>query len=234
MTILKVMIVCTGVLLFSSCAFLKSSPKYGFSEGYYRSRIFHKKEKKVYVVPSDDSVKVYTAKALQKEFVDTSESIKIAFPPNQKPLQFTDYRFRKNTFDIDVLTIPFKYRPAVRGFPRQLNATFNGAIYLGYRSDIYRLSYTQTPLRIFKRDITHFGYSIGLFTGIGTARIDEYVTNNAITIQYDGAVNLSGVNVIIGVEKVSLGLAVGVDHLLDKNRQYWVNQGKHWIGFSLV
>ena len=131
-----------------------------------------------------------------------------------------------------MLTIPFKFRPAVNGFPRQLNATFNGAVYLGYRSDVYHLSYKRTPLRVFKRNITHYGYSLGLFTGIGTARIDEYVTNNGINIQYDGAVNLSGINLIVGVEKVSIGLAAGVDYLLDKNRKYWVNNGKPWIGFS--
>ena len=27
-----------------------TAPKYGFAEGYYKSRLFHKKEKKVYVV----------------------------------------------------------------------------------------------------------------------------------------------------------------------------------------
>lgn len=221
-----------AVFVLSSCSFLKNSPKYGFSEGYYKSHLFHKKEKKVYVVPGDDTIKVYTAKSLQNVQVDTTQSLKIAFPQNQKPLQFANYLFRKNTFDIDVLTIPFKYRPAVRNFPRQLNAAFNGAVYLGYRSDLYRLSYEQTPLRIFKREITHYGYSFGFFTGIGTARIDEYVTGNGINIQYDGVVNLSGINVIVGVEKVSLGLAAGVDHLLDPNHQYWVNNGKPWIGLS--
>ncbi|WP_121356158.1 hypothetical protein [Flavisolibacter nicotianae] len=224
---------CFGfVFTTTSCNVLKDSPKYGFSEGYYQSRIFHKKKKKVYVVPQDDSVKVYTAKSLQKQFVDTTSSLKIAFPPNQKPLQFEDYFFRKATFDIDVLTIPFKYRPAVARFPRQLNATFNGALYAGFRSDLYRLSYSQTPLRLFKRRITHFGYSFGAIGGIGTSRIDEYVTNNNISIQYDGTVAFAGLNLLVGVETISIGLAVGADHLLDPNRKYWVNQGKPWFGVS--
>ena len=222
-----------GILfMLVSCSAINNSSKYGFSEGYYKSRLFHKKQKKVYVVSSEDTIKVYTSKSLQKEYVDTMESLKIAFPPNEKPLQFADYFFKQPSFDIDVLSIPFKFRPPVQGFPRQLNATFNGAVYFGYRADMYRLSYIQTPLRLFKRNITHYGYSIGLFTGLGTARIDEYVTNNGINIQYDGAVNLSGLNLIAGVGKISLGIAVGVDNLLDKNRKYWVNQGKPWIGLS--
>lgn len=224
---------CFGfIFIATGCSVLKNSPKYGFSEGYYESRLFHKKKKKVYVLPQEDTVKVYTAKSLQKQFVDTLSSLKIAFPPDRKPLQFEDYFFRKSTFDLDVLTIPFKYRPAVPSFPRQLNATFNGALYAGFRSDLYRLSYSQTPLRLFKRRITHFGYSFGAIGGIGTSRIDEYVTSNNIAIQYDGTVAFAGLNLLVGVETISIGLAVGADHLLDPNRKYWVNQGKPWFGVS--
>ena len=220
------------MLVLTSCSVLKNSPKYGFNEGYYKSRIFHKKLKHIYVVPGEDSIKVYTAKSLRKEFVDTATSLKIAFPQNKKPSEFENYIFRKGSFDIDLLTIPFKYRPSVASFPRQLNASFNAAVYFGYRSDVYRLSYKQTPLRVFKRQITHYGYSIGMFTGIGTARIDPSVTNNGISYEYDGAVNLLGINAVIGVEKLSLGLAVGTDHLLDKNRKFWINHSKPWIGIS--
>ena len=40
---------------------------------------------------------------------------------------------------------------------------------------------------------------------------------------------MTDINVIVGVEKVSIGLALGVDYLLDKNREYWVNNGKPWL-----
>ncbi len=217
----------------SSCTSIKQSSKYGFTEGYYRSRLFHKKRKKIYVVPGDDSIKVYSAKSLQKSFIDTTKLLKIAFPANNKPREFTSYNFQRKTMDLDVLSVLFKYRPAVSNFPRQLNATFNGALYLGYRTDLYRLHYKQTPLQVYKRDITHYGFSFGAFAGFGTARIDEYVTNNAISIQYDGVVNLAGIAAIIAVDKVSFGLNLGVDHLLDKHRKYWVNEGKPWLGLSV-
>ncbi len=134
---------------------------------------------------------------------------------------------------MDVLTVLFKYRPSAKGFPPQLNATFNGAAYFGYRTDAYKLSYSRTPLHIFKRTITHYGYSFGFFTGFGTARIDEYDTNNALSIEYDGLVNLLGVAVILAVDKVTFGLTCGTDHLLDKNAKVWVNNGKPWLGISI-
>jgi hypothetical protein len=49
--------------------------------------------------------------------------------------------FVNRSFDLDVLTILFKYRPGISNFPNQLNTKFNGAGYLGYRSDLYLLTY---------------------------------------------------------------------------------------------
>ncbi len=89
------------------------------------------------------------------------------------------------------------------------------------------------PLHDYRRGITHYGYSVGLFTGFGTARIDEYVTNNALNIEYDGLVNLTGAALIIAVDKLTAGLTFGEDHLLDRNRKLWVTNGKVWIGLSL-
>ena len=152
---------------------------------------------------------------------------------DSRPPNFHAYRFKKNTLDLDILTILFKYRPEVNGFPRQLNASFNGAVYIGYRTDLYDLTYKETPLKTFKREIIHYGYSFGIFTGIGSARIDEYVTNYAINIQYDGVVNLTGISAIVAVNRVSLGMCVGVDFLLDRNSKFWVNHSKPWLGLSL-
>ena len=216
-----------------SCETLKESSKYNFTEGYYHSRLYHKKNKKVYVVPDDDSIKVYSAKKIREGKIDTTKSIKIAFPADQKPAQFENYMFTRSSFDLDVLTVLFKYRPAVPGFPRQFNATFNGAVYTGYRFDTYQLHYDKNPMEAYKRTITHYGYSFGIFSGFGSARIDEYVTNNAINIEYDGVVNLTGVAAIVAVNKLTFGLTFGVDHLLDSNRHHWVNQGKPWVGLSL-
>ena len=225
--------ICIGFILFlTSCNILKNSPKYGFVEGYYRSHLFHKKDKKIYVVPTEDSIKIYSAKSLKKGYVDTSKILKIAFPQNEKPLAFKNYLFRKKTLDIDAITIPLKFRPAVDHLPGQAFGGFSSAVYLGYRSDFYHLSYSQTPLKVFKRDINHYGYSFGLFTGIGTANINENNTDNDVIIAYDGVVNISGINLSIGVQKFRIGLAAGFDHLFGKNRKHWVYQGKPWIGFS--
>ncbi len=221
-----------GLVILAGCGTIKESSKYQFNEGFYRSNLFHKKKQLAYVEPQDDSIKVYYTKDKQRN-IDTNYSIKLAFPGKSKPLKFESYTFTRSTFDIDVLSVLFKYRPAVKDFPNQFNTPLNGALYLGYRNDIYRLSYKKTPLQVFKRTITHYAYSLGIFSGIGTARIDEYVTLNAINMEYDGAVNLFGIAAILGVDKLTFGLTAGEDNLLDGNKKYWVNQLKPWFGISI-
>jgi hypothetical protein len=219
------------VLLMSSCETLKDSSKFQFRDGYYKTTLSNKPAK-VYVLAGSDSIKAYRKEDLSSKKIDTLKATVIVFS-EQKPRQFETHSFKRTTFDIDVLTVLFKFRPAVNNFPPQFNTTFNGAVYFGYRTDVYTLAYKATPLHIFKRSITHYGYSFGFFSGLGSARIDEYVTLNALSIEYDGLVNLSGFAAIIAIDKVSAGLTIGVDHLLDKNSHVWVNNGKTWIGISL-
>ncbi len=190
------------------------------------------KEKKLYVLTGSDTIKAFRAKDIAGEKIDTSRAFLFAFPP-LKPGNFSSTSFTRNTLDFDILTILFKYRFPVNGFPPQLNASFNGALYLGYRTDVYKLTYKSTPIRYMKRSITHYGYSVGLFSGFGTARIDEYDTKGALNYEYDGLVNLTGFAIIAALDKLTAGLTIGVDHLLDKNNAVWINNGKPWIGLSL-
>jgi hypothetical protein len=98
---------------------------------------------------------------------------------------------------------------------------------------MYHLLYNQTPLRVFRREIRHYAFSMGVFTGIGSAPIGALSTRDALDIYYDGFINLSGVAAILVMEHVTLGLTLGFDHLLDKNRKVWLYQGKPWVGLSV-
>lgn len=225
-------VLCLFVLL-NSCNTIQQSPKYSFTEGYYYSRLFQKKNKHIYVVPEDDSIKIYSAKKLNN-IVDTTKTIKLALPLNSKPDSFDTYSFRKTSLDFDVLNILFKLRPSVNGFPPQFNNNvLNGALYVGKRMDIYKIQYRKTPLGRYLREINHYGYSVGLFSGFGASRIDPYVTSGALSIEYDGFVNVTGVAALLAVDKINFGLNIGLDFLLDKNRAVWIYQRKPWLGFSL-
>ncbi|MFY9310501.1 MAG: hypothetical protein WAQ28_15760 [Bacteroidia bacterium] len=69
--------------------------------------------------------------------------------------------FNKSSLDIDFLTMPLKYRSQSTGVPPQLNTNLNGALYLGFRADRYKMKYVKNPLKKSVREINHYGFSVG-------------------------------------------------------------------------
>jgi hypothetical protein len=119
---IKIMISCLKslLLIYAStllygCGVTRSSSKYNFSDGYYYSKLNGNRSKKYYVASSGDSIKVYPAD-IAKQNADTIKSITVLFPPNKKPLNFQQYKFRALGLDLTVISIVVKYRPAVKIF----------------------------------------------------------------------------------------------------------------------
>jgi hypothetical protein len=131
--------------------------------------------------------------------------------------------------------LPFlsKYRPSVKDFPNQLNASFSGAIYAGFRNDFYRFSYRSNDIGENRRKLNHLGVSFGLFSGIGSAAINPWVTQDQVPSEYDGLLFMNGLAGMIAIKKITFGLGLGVDHLLDKNNKYWIYHHKPWLGLTI-
>ena len=136
-------------------------------------------------------------------------------------------KFYRRTFDVDVLTIPFKIRPSVQSFPEQLNSNFSAALYLGRRFDYYHL---KSKKKVKSNFISGFGGGYGGFLGLGAVTMNPFVTQNAINYEYDGFVLTGGAAGIYDAKKFNLGLAVGTDFLVDKNRRVWIYHRKPWFG----
>ncbi|MDQ2864084.1 MAG: hypothetical protein M3R50_10665 [Bacteroidota bacterium] len=184
--LLKLIFIIWFAAIACGCSVTGSSPKFAFADGYYRSSFNGRNYKKYYVTSGTDSIKVYPGQ-ISRQLADTTKSITVLFPEHVQPVNFSKKMFSSQGFDLDVITILFKYRPPVKDYPPQLNTNFNGALYGGFRKDVYTLSYSNTPLHVANRKIVHHGYSFGGFAGLGTARIDEFVTIRRIDYKYDGA-----------------------------------------------
>lgn len=215
------------------CGVTNHSSKYSFTDGYYTAKLDGNKHyKKYYVITGSDSIKVYPGD-ISRRIADTVKSLTVLFPPHIRPKDFLPKTFRAHSFDLDIITVIFKYRPAVKDYPAQLNTNFNGAIYAGYRKDSYILSYNNTPLRVANRKITHRAFSIGGFAGLGSARIDEFVTLQRINYEYDGVVFTPGIATELALNKINFVILSGLDFLMDRNSDVWVNDKKIWIGIGL-
>ncbi|SDL95277.1 hypothetical protein SAMN05421820_102583 [Pedobacter steynii] len=150
-------------------------------------------------------------------------------PALEKPVSgIRSLKMHRYTFDVDIMTIPFKVRPSVSGFPEQLNPNFSAALYLGRRRDNY--TFVKEGAKKAKTKITGVGYGYGGFIGVGAVTMNPFVTRGKIDYEYDGFVFSGGIAGILDIKKFNLGLAIGADVLLDKNRSFWIYQGKPWLG----
>ncbi|CAN5224573.1 hypothetical protein BH11BAC6_BH11BAC6_12580 [soil metagenome] len=71
-----------------------------------------------------------------------------------------------------------------------------------------------------------------------STRIDEFVTNNAIGVEYEGVVNLTGIAAIIALDKLSFGLIhlALITYLIKTAsiRLMKANRGRVSIGLNLI
>ena len=152
-----------------------------------------------------------------------------SIPRKIKMSEISDLKIYRYTFDVEILTIPFKIRPSVMGFPQQLNPNFSAAVYLGHRRDSYRIrSLKSRGTKKFK--VSGVGYGYGGFIGLGAVTMNPFVTEQQIDYEYDGFVINCGFAGIYDAKKFNLGLAIGADYLMDKNQTNWIYQGRPWFG----
>ncbi|MBE9461858.1 hypothetical protein ACFP1I_31560 [Dyadobacter subterraneus] len=220
------------VTLLSGCAGLKDSPKFKFDDGVYLTKINNQKQH-VYIENTNDSIAVYSLKKGWHRLPPTTVKPLKSYTLKNTGKEAGSHKYWQNSFDIDFMTIPIKFRPSTQSFPKQFSNNVNGILYLGYRNDTYRLSYKTNPVGKISQKIAHFGISGGFITGFGATAMNPWVTNNQISIEYDGLIWSKGVAVVMGVNKFTFGLIGAIDHLLDKNKDFWIYQGKPYLGLAV-
>lgn len=199
----------------ASCSSFKNGPKYEFSDRYYRLKQNGSVVQKVYVHEEDDSIKIYS-----------TDKSSLSIAPGSTA------RFNRASFDLDAITEPFKYRPSASNFPRQLNSSFNGNVYAGYRMDYFSLRYLNLPEGT-RRKLSHFAFTVGAFGGIGSEPVTPWTTNYQTTDEYSGVVLSRGLAGMIGVNNLTVGIGVGWDRLTDRDKNIWIYQNKPWYGLVI-
>ncbi|MES2766849.1 MAG: hypothetical protein V4642_13325 [Bacteroidota bacterium] len=222
MKIIPHLAICLLALYAQSCTLLKEAQNDGFTDGLYEHR-FGDSVYTSYLENGDDTLFVHVLSKSSHQFT---------LPFKKDDGEASQHTLSKRTFDIDIITIPLKLRPSVEGFPPQLNTNFNGNIFIGSRYDSYDIDYSRSPIGTLNQEISHYGYSIGGFGGIGTTAMNPWVTQNAIEIEYDGVIALAGISGTAAINDFTFGLGIGVDFLLDKNREFWIYQNQPWLGLT--
>ena len=219
-------------VVITSCSIIRKTPKTAFTNGFYVQHINNKKTV-VYVTVEDEVLHIQTTrKSGEERIIDTITKDRI-YPKEKNDRIELSTSFNQYSLDIDFLTIPLKFRPAQKDVPLQLNANLNGAVYVGYRTDKYRVRYVANFLKKSQRTINHYGFSLGGYAGIGNTFMSATNLGNTIIIEYDGVVWTKGIAAIIAVNSFTAGVAFGYDNLLDTNRKNWIYERKPWFGLAL-
>ena len=201
----------------SGCASISNNPSYQLADNVYWYKQKGTRYQKVWTYVNEDSIRVHS-------FTDPD---KVIYPQISK-----DQFFLRRSFDIDIMTVYFKYRPARINLPRQLNTDFNGNIFLGYRFDRIRVKRHKSPFGTVQASF-HRGFSAGVFGGIGSTAVTPWTTNNLITDEYNGLVLSRGIAAMYAVESLTFGFGIGWDHLTDRDKHIWLYQNKPWFGLTV-
>lgn len=178
---------------------------------------------------------ISNSETVSKVYVKSDGDSIAIYPLGQegKPVDWeSNQTLTAQTFDVDVLTIPFKFRPSAKGFPRQLTTDFTGNLFLGYRADRYKNEAIQTPAGV-ERNLKHRAYTVGFFGGIGSTSVTPWTTTNKTTDEYNGFILSHGVSAMLAISNFTVGAGVGWDFLTDRDRDIWIYQNKPWIGLAL-
>ncbi|WP_028523627.1 hypothetical protein [Runella limosa] len=205
----------------SGCATLQNHSKYELADGMYKIKV-NGQRFDAYIRNTNDSIVLY----------QPHTKISNPLPPLSTTKLINNQQLIKYSLDIDVMTSVFKIRPKTTDLPTQMNSNLNGNLYLGYRKDIYHIKYVENPVFDFQRQVNHIGFSGGVFLGVGNTAMNAS-TANGLAYDYDGIVLQKGISGIFAINKLTIGLSIGTDHLLDKNRTIWQYQNKPWYGLML-
>lgn len=159
MQLLKLSVYLLLLFMVTGCGLLRENTIYELENGRYKNTTTGMKQK-VWAKFEDTVIRLCP---LQNKNESKKNSPKL-FSFTEVSAPGSPYlKLKKSSFDIDVLTIPFKYRPSVKGFPNQLNANFSGAVYAGLRNDFYHFKYDTNDIGENRRKLNHLGVSFGLF-----------------------------------------------------------------------
>jgi len=221
-------------LLSVSCVSLGKLARHDFDSGFYKLRVQGADPSRVYAEVIDDSIIVYQVYSEgKKEFPNTSSSMGMRVTRIKTDDYFYRSCFTNNSFDVDLTSILFKSRHSKDDVPNQFSADLNFAVFAGFRKDFYKIV---SPVHTFheaRSSLRQIGFDLGVFAGIGSSPVNPTVTNNKINQEYDAMIFQKGVAGFISINKISIGLAVGFDNLLDKSKSSWIYDQKPYLGLII-
>lgn len=220
-------LVLAGTGVFFSCSVLEKASLHGLGNGRYTLKSGRGKCTKVYADVADERISLHR---LQGSRPDSLPFLSLPLMPGKFP-DTTRTVLRRQSLDIDLTSVLFKYRPSVYGLPPQLSNEFNLALYAGWRFDYFRYRSKKDALGRHQPNLSGRGFDVGVFAGPGTTLVSPFSTRGHRADEYNGMIMQTGAAAFFELSMASFGLAAGTDFLTGPDRRNWIYQNRLWLGF---
>lgn len=142
------------------------------------------------------------------------------------------FNYQLKSFDVDLFTVPFKFRFPQEGRPGQLNTNPNVGVYVGLRYD--RGGYRTLFFRRERRsEIRSLSFGLGGFASIGSALVSSFTTNGVVSDEYEALGLNYGLASIVGYKTFTAGLALGFENLISADNRVWIYHNKPYLGITI-
>jgi len=220
-------------IVLSACTPSGLIAKHDFGSGYYDLKSEKAGSLKVYADVYDDSLVLYQMKSAITKEVDPESGKAIEISSINPDNDLYGSRFIKNSVELDLSTIPVKFRPSISGVPVQMNSNLNALLYLGARKDYFIIKSLESPVNRNYSFIRQMGFDFGIFAGLGITPVNPSVTQDNISIEYDGIVFQKGIGAFITVNYISVGITLGFDNLMSSDSKTWIYNNRPYLGLAL-
>ncbi|QJW90126.1 hypothetical protein HNV11_12435 [Spirosoma taeanense] len=142
------------------------------------------------------------------------------------------FNYQLKSFDVDLFTVPFKYRFRQGERPGQLNTNPNAGVYIGVRYDRgnYRTLFFRGQRESQRRS---FSFGLGGFASVGSTLVSSFTTNGRITEEYEALGFNYGLALILGYKTFTAGLALGFENLANNHNPLWIYRNKSYLGVTI-
>jgi hypothetical protein len=216
-----------GLCGLASCSLLEKASLHGLGNGRYSMKVGKRSCETVYADVAEEQISLHR---LQNSRPDSLPFLRLPLVPGQRA-DSGWVVLRRQSLDIDISSVLFKYRPSVYGLPPQLSNEFNLALYAGWRFDYFRYRSRRDALGRYRPSLSGRGFDMGIFAGPGTTLISPFTTRGQRSDEYNGMIMQTGIAAFFELSMASFGFAAGADFLAGPDRKNWIYQNRLWLGF---
>lgn len=145
--------------------------------------------------------------------------------------------YYSSNFQIQAISVPFKFRPAVRNNPRILDslpAQTETGFTLGFAAGT---KYTKNTFSLNKNILGSYVNKVSIYPGgflsFGTTALTRLKTYGSVNFDRNVPLISIGGFIMFGFNNINIGYTIGIDNPISKYGSNWVYKGRIWQGLTI-